>query len=130
MSTKLPLYLTSVQAGFPSPADDYIDRHLDLNEYLIDRPAATYFVRVKGDSMQDFGIDSGDLLVVDKSLRATNGSIVIAALEGELTVKRLAYHNQLTYLEAGNPNYRRIKVDETDDFTIWGVVTYTIKCMH
>src|SRR4030042_6039051 len=86
---KLPLYISRIKAGFPSPADDYIEKELDLNEYLIKHPAATFFVRVEGNSMIDAGIHSGDILIVDKSLEAKNNKIVIAVVNGELTVKRI-----------------------------------------
>ncbi len=122
---KLPLYANKISAGFPSPADDYIEMKLDLNSHLIRHPAATFFVRVSGDSMQNAGIHSGDLLIVDRSIEPGDGKIVIVALNGELTVKRLSKkHNQIKLL-AENPAYPAITIVE-QDLIIWGVVTYVI----
>jgi DNA polymerase V len=122
----LPLYLATVPAGFPSPAEDYIDRKLDLNEHLVRHPAATFFVRVDGDSMRDAGITSGDILVVDRALEARDGSIVIAALDGELMVKRLRRKNGRVLLVPDNPDYPPVAVGPEASFEIWGVVTYII----
>lgn len=124
-SFKIPLYGSSVQAGFPSPADDYIESHLDLNEYLVQHPASTFMVRAEGDSMIGAGIYSGDILVVDRSIEPSNDKIVIAALEGELTVKRLACKQGRVLLVAENPSYPPIEVTDTDTI-IWGVVTNVI----
>jgi DNA polymerase V len=99
------LYLTPVSAGFPSPAEDYLDRALDLNELLISNPAATFYVRASGDSMRDAGIQSGDILVVDRAVEARPGKIVIAAVDGELTVKRLRVKEGRLYLAPENPAY-------------------------
>ncbi|MBN1970097.1 MAG: translesion error-prone DNA polymerase V autoproteolytic subunit [Candidatus Delongbacteria bacterium] len=123
---KLPLYNSSVQAGFPSPADDYIDKKLDLNEYLIKHPAATFFVRVAGDSMINAGIHNNDILIVDRALNPCNGNIVIAVLDGELTVKRLKYEKSKVYLEPENPKYPVLEVYDESQFEIWGVVTNVI----
>ena len=120
---KLPLYTSSVQAGFPSPADDYLEEKLDLNKYLIKHPSATFFVKVTGDSMIKAGIHSGDILIVDRSIEPKNNKIVIAAIDGELTVKRLSYKPDGNYLQPENDNYSPIKIDEHNDLTIWGVVT-------
>tara|TARA_B100000676_G_scaffold54643_1_gene53769 strand:+ start:6537 stop:7052 length:516 start_codon:yes stop_codon:yes gene_type:complete len=120
---KLPLYSSSVQAGFPSPADDYLEEKLDLNKYLIKHPSATFFVKVTGDSMIKAGIHSGDILIVDRSIEPKNNKIVIAAIDGELTVKRLSYEPDGNYLQPENDNYSPIKIDEHNDLTIWGVVT-------
>lgn len=121
-----PLFSCGVSAGFPSPADDYIDRKLDLNELLIANPAATFFVRAAGDSMTGAGINHNDILVVDRSLEAANGKIVIAILNGELTVKRLLQTNATCKLAAENPSYPSIEINEDSDFQIWGVVTSVI----
>ncbi len=121
-----PLYSCSVRAGFPSPADDYIEGHLDLNTHLIKRPAATFFVTAVGDSMVNAGIHSGDLLVVDRSIEATHDRIVIAAVNGELTVKRLSRVNNRVQLVPENPNYPIIDITAEHDIVIWGVVTYVI----
>ena len=123
---ELPLYLSTVPAGFPSPADDYIECKLDLNTHLIKHPAATFFVRASGDSMINAGIFSGDMLIVDKSLEASHGKIVIAAIDGELTVKRLSYQEGKVMLLAENPNYPPIDITAEQALVIWGVVTHVI----
>jgi DNA polymerase V len=122
----LPLFISAIQAGFPSPADDYIEKALDLNELVIQRPAATFYVRVQGDSMQNAGIFSGDILVVDRSLTAQNKNIIVAVLEGEFTVKRLVFQTDGMYLFAENPAYSPIKLNPEACFEVWGVVTYVI----
>lgn len=122
----LDLYLSCVQAGFPSPADDYVEKALDLNEHLIENPSATFFVRVSGDSMIGAGIHNGDILVVDRSLQAKDGSIIIAALNGELTVKRLKLRGGNPILVPENPNYPELIITEEMDFCVWGVVTSVV----
>lgn len=119
----LPLFACAVPAGFPSPADDYMEGQLDLNEHLIRHPTATYFVRASGDSMIGAGIHPGDILVVDRSLEAVHGKIVIAAVDGHLTVKRLHKNASGTFLMPENKQYRPIKLNEEQDVVIWGVVT-------
>ena len=121
----LPLYASRVPAGFPSPADDYVDQRLDLND-LIDRPAATFFVKVTGHSMTGASIHDGDLLVVDRSIEATDGKIVIAAVNGELTVKRLALKSGEVWLMPENPAFPPLQLKEGLDCVIWGVVTRVI----
>ena len=121
-----PLFSCRVSAGFPSPADDYIDQRLDLNELLIANPAATFFVRADGDSMTGAGINNGDILIVDRSLAATSGKIVIAIINGELTVKRLVQTTASCRLLAENPAYPDIEIDAESDFQVWGVVTSVI----
>lgn len=123
---RLPLLLTGVQAGFPSPADDFIDKRLDLNEHLIRHPAATFFVRAVGDSMLGAGIHNGDLLVVDRALEACAGKVVMAALGGELTVKRLERKGERLFLSPANPDFPSFDVTNREDFEIWGVVTHVI----
>ncbi|HNY66099.1 MAG TPA: translesion error-prone DNA polymerase V autoproteolytic subunit [Deltaproteobacteria bacterium] len=122
---ELPLYQVRISAGFPSPADDNIDRHLDLNEFLIAHPASTYFVRVEGDSMIEAGIQSGDILVVDWSLEPRSGDIVIAMINGEFLVKTFSCHpdGKKRFLLAGNPKYPHIELTDTMDVEIRGVVT-------
>lgn len=120
---KLPIYSSSVQAGFPSPADDYIEGKLDLNEHLIKHPTATFFVRAAGESMTKVGIHNGDILIVDRSLEAKHGKIVIAAVDGELTVKRLNKSPKGTYLMPENDQYKPIEITDINDVVIWGVVT-------
>lgn len=138
----LPLVLSVVEAGFPSPAEGQIDRALDLNELLIDHPSSTYFVRVQGDSMSGAGIYHGDLLIVDRSKQPKSGDVIIAALNGTFTVKRWRpFRGQLSSnrynnsswgslncaeLVAEHPDYPPITVSANDDFMIWGVVQYTI----
>ncbi len=123
----IPLYSESVKAGFPSPADDFIDKTIDLNELLIKHPAATFFVRVKGDSMINAGIFSGDVLVVDKALDAKNGSIVIAVIDGDLTVKRLHKNAGQVQLVPENDNFPIINITSEMSFQIWGVVKTVIR---
>ena len=122
----LPMFLESVSAGFPSPADDYLEAKLDLNELLIKNPSATFFVRVTGDSMIKAGIYSGDILVVDRSLDPKDGSIVIAVINGELTVKRLSYKQGNIFLVPENKFYNPIQITEEMNFEVWGVVRSVI----
>jgi DNA polymerase V len=121
-----PLFLSGVSAGFPSPADDYLDCKLDLNEHLIKNPAATFFVRVAGDSMTGAGINDDDILIVDRSLEPANGNIVIAVVNGELAVKRLFKKNGDCRLVAENPHYPPLDITQDTPLEIWGVVTYAI----
>lgn len=121
-----PLFSCRVSAGFPSPAEDYIERQLDLNELLIPHPAATFFVRVSGESMTGAGINHGDILIVDRSLEPGNGKIVIAVLNGELTVKQLAVNGAAYRLLAANAAYKPIEIREEMSFEVWGVVTSVI----
>jgi DNA polymerase V len=123
---RLNLYQQPISAGFPSPAEDHIDRKLDLNQHLVHNPAATFYVRVTGDSMVGAGIHSGDLLIIDRSLDAISGRIVIAVLHGELTVKRLSLEGDRILLRAENPDYPPIEIYDPQDLSIWGVVTAVI----
>ena len=123
---RLPLFISSVSAGFPSPAEDYMDRKLDLNELLIKNPAATFFVRVEGDSMINAGIHHDDILVVDRARQAESGDVVIAVLDGELTVKRLVLEGDRGRLVAENPAYPAIEISQERGCEIWGVVTSVI----
>lgn len=125
-SFELPLYSSLVSAGFPTPADDYSEGKLDLNSYLIQRPASTFFVRVSGDSMIGVGIHPGDILVVDKSIEAKHNKIIIAAINSELTVKRLYRKEGSLKLIAENPNYPPIILSNETDLLVWGVVTSVI----
>lgn len=126
LSLERPLFLSGVSAGFPSPADDYLDRKLDLNEHLVKNPAATFFVRVAGDSMTGTGINDNDILVVDRSLEPSSGNIVIAVVNGELTVKRLLRNLNSCRLVAENPDYPDLEINEETPLEIWGVATYAI----
>lgn len=121
-----PLFACSVSAGFPSPADDYIEGKLDLNELMVANPAATFFVRVAGDSMVGAGIHHHDILVVDRSLEPINGKIVIAVVDGELTVKRLRKKGAEIYLHAENPDYPDILISEETTCEIWGVAAFAV----
>ena len=122
-----PLMSGSVVAGFPSPAEQYVERPLDLNELLVARPAATYFVRAAGDSMSGAGISDGDLLVVDRSLEPWDGSVVIAAVDGEFTVKTLRRDGSGVRLEAANPAYAPISFSGEMELRVFGVVTAVVR---
>jgi len=121
---ELPLVLSHISAGFPSPAEDYAESSIDLNEELISNKHATFFVRVVGDSMTDANIKDGDVLIVDKSKNPENNNIVIAILEGEFTVKRLIIKGKTILLQPENEEYKPIEVK--NELIIWGVVTYII----
>lgn len=125
-SLELPLAESEIKAGFPSPADDFMEDALDLNEHLIDHPSATFFVRVSGDSMVDAGIHDGDILIVDRALEPANGKVVIAVLDGQLSVKRLRKQNGNVSLEPENDDYGPLEITEENDLRIWGVVTRVI----
>ena len=122
----VPLFTGKVAAGFPSPADDYIEKTLDLNDLLVQKPAATFFVRAEGESMLGAGIHPNDILVVDRSITPVPNKIIICALNGELTVKRLKSVGKEIILGAENPDYPDIIVQEAIDLVIWGVVTNVI----
>ena len=123
---RIPLLNDSVSAGFPSPADDYTEENIDLNEHLISNPFSTFFLRVKGDSMINAGIKDKDLIIVDKSLIAKPGNIIIAMIDGEFTIKRLSIKNDELYLKAENHNYPDFSFKNHIDVQIWGVVIYSI----
>ena len=125
-SLRLPLVSANVEAGFPSPADDHLERAIDLNEELVRNPAATFYVRVKGESMRDAGIHPGDLLMIDRSVTPADKQIVVAMIDGEFTVKRFRKRNGKITLEAENPAFQPIEVGEDQELTIWGAVTYII----
>jgi len=118
--------LSRVSAGFPSPADDFIQSKIDINDLLIDHPASTYFITVSGNSMLDAGIRDGDLLIVDRSLDYVNGKIVIVILEGDFLVKKIYIKSTKVFLVAANSDYKDIEVTDEMNCTIWGVVTYVI----
>ena len=123
---RIPLLNDSVSAGFPSPADDYTEENIDLNEHLISNPFSTFFLRVKGESMINAGIKDKDLIIVDKSLIAKPGNIVIAMIDGEFTIKRLSIKNNELYLKAENHNYPDFSFKNHIEVQIWGVVIYSI----
>ena len=129
-----PIFIAKVPAGFPSPAGDYEEDKLDLNKHLIKNPAATFFVRVTGDSMVKAGIHDGDLLVVDRSIQPRDKNVVIAVVNGELTVKRIRIrkNHKLSLklsLEAENDNYKSQEISEEMEFEVWGVVTNVIHAL-
>ncbi|PPR48644.1 MAG: LexA repressor [Alphaproteobacteria bacterium MarineAlpha5_Bin5] len=121
-----PFFIDSVSAGFPSPATDYLESKLDLNEYLVKHPAATYIVKANGPSMIKAGIMSGDLLIVDRSITPRNENIVIASIFGDLTVKKIRKKDTSLFLVSANQEYPSIEVKEEMECFIWGVVTYVI----
>jgi len=123
---RIPLLNDSVSAGFPSPADDYTEENIDLNEHLISNPFSTFFLRVKGESMINAGIKDKDLIIVDKSLIPKPGNIIIAMIDGEFTIKRLSIKNDELYLKAENNNYPDFRFKNHIDVQIWGVVIYSI----
>lgn len=123
---RLPLFTSKIAAGFPSPADDYVEKTLDLNELLITQPAATFFGRAEGVSMINVGIFPNDILVINRAIEPTPGKIVICALNGELTVKRLARDGENWILKAENPAYPDIPIHDDLEMVIWGVVTHAI----
>lgn len=122
-----PLFSSKVSAGFPSPADDFIEANIDLNKLLVHNAPATYLVRVQGDSMADASISDGDILVVNASLRPQSGDIVVAAVDGEFLVKRYSVQKNKTYLVAENKNFKPLLINPDDDFTIFGVVTGLVR---
>jgi DNA polymerase V len=126
-SHKLPLFASKIPAGFPSPADDYIEDMLDLERLLVQHPAATFYLRVSGDSMSGAAIMSGDLLVVDRSIDPAHGRIVVASIDNELTVKRLYRRAGRMALEPENPAYQPIEINDETDLRIWGVVTGVVR---
>ncbi len=123
----LPLAFAAVSAGFPSAALDFDDLKIDLNRELIPHPNSTFFGRVKGNSMQDAGIGDGDLLVIDKSLDATDGKVAVCFIDGEFTVKRIKIENGTTWLMPANEAFAPIQITDAHDFRIWGIVTYSIR---
>lgn len=129
LSTSLPLQYADegIRAGFPSPAQDYMEQAIDLNKELIRHPASTFYGRVVGDSMRDEGIEEGDILVIDKSLELQDDDLAVCFIDGEFTVKRVRLETDAAWLVPSNPNYPLIKVTKENEFVVWGIVTYTIK---
>ncbi len=126
----LPYFDGSVPAGFPSPAEDYLETPLDLHDFLIDNKAATFLMRVDGDSMRDAGILDGDLLVVDRSAKPDNGCVVVVAVNGEYTVKRLRRGPDCVWLEPANSRYQPIRVSIGEDLHVFGVVKHAIHTLR
>lgn len=123
----IPLVSAGISAGFPSPASDFIDLKIDLNKYLIQQPSATFFARVKGDSMKDEGIQDEDLLVIDRSIEPIDGKIAVCFIDGDFTVKKIKLEKGTCWLMPANDNYQPIKVTSENELMIWGVVTHVIK---
>ena len=122
----IPLAKETISAGFPSPAEDYLERGIDLNKYLIKNPISTFFLRVSGNSMNNAGIYNNDLLIIDRSINPNPGHIVVALLDGEFTLKRLIKEENNYYLKADKENYPAINLFEYIDIQIWGVAIYSI----
>lgn len=124
---EIPLVFSKVSAGFPSPADDFLDLNIDLNKHLVKNQYTTFFVKVSGNSMQDVGISDGDILIVDKSLDPANNKIAVCFIDGEFTVKRIKVEKNCVWLVAENPDYKPIKVTDENELIIWGIVINVIK---
>jgi DNA polymerase V len=124
---ELPFFDVGISAGFPSPADDFIELSIDLNKQFIKNKDTTFFARVKGHSMKNVGIFDGDLLIIDKSLEPQNNKIAICQIDGEFTIKRIKIEKDIVWLIAENEDYQPIKVTPANDFMIWGIVTSSIK---
>lgn len=124
---QLPLIQEGISAGFPSPANDFLDISIDLNREFIKHPSTTFYGRVRGDSMINAGLSDGDLLIIDKSLEPSNGKIAVCFIDGEFTVKRVKIEKSHLWLVAENQKYKPIEVTEDNEFMIWGIVTTVIK---
>ncbi len=124
---RVPYVKEGVSAGFPSPATDFMENNIDLNKELCKNPLATFYIKVKGNSMVNAGIDDKDILVVDRSLEPQNNKIAVCFIDGEFTVKRIIIENEGIYLMPENKNYQPIKVTDDNQLIIWGIVTYVIK---
>lgn len=127
---QLPLVEAGLSAGFPSPAEDYLEMKLDLNKELINNPSSTFYGKVNGNSMEGVGIFDGDILVIDKSLSPKDDSVMVCFIDGEFTVKRVACKNGDYYLMPENKSYKPIKIETESDFRLWGVVTYSIHKLY
>lgn len=123
---RVPL-VEGIHAGFPSPAEDFAEPTLDLNRYVIKNPASTFYARIKGDSLEGADIHDGDIVVIDKSLEPTDGSIAVCFIDGEFTLKRIRIEQNRVWLQPANPNFPAIEVTEENHFVVWGIVTYIIK---
>lgn len=123
----LPIADDGIKAGFPSPAQDFMDLAIDLNRELIKHPSSTFYGRVKGDSMIDAGIHDGDILIIDKSLEPKNGDMAVCFIDGDFTIKYIRIEKNVIWLQPANEQYQPIKVTQENDFLIWGIVTYSIK---
>ena len=123
----IPLVSDGISAGFPSPAQDFLDSSIDLNKELIDNPDTTFYARVNGDSMKDMEINSGDLVIIDKSIEPKSGKIAVCYIDGNFTMKKIKIEKNCCWLIPANKDYKPIKVTKENDFLIWGIVTYVIK---
>lgn len=126
---RIPFIPDGVSAGFPSPAADFTENNIDLNKELSENPLATFYIKVKGNSMIDAGIEDKDVLIVDRSIEPQDNKIAICFIDGEFTVKRIKLEKDCLYLMPENSNYTPIKVTEENEFIIWGIITYVIKKM-
>lgn len=126
---ELPLIGEGIRAGFPSPAEDFIDVSIDLNRELVKNPSSTFYARVKGNSMQDAGIHDGDLIIIDKSLEPTNGRIAVCFIDGDFTIKRIKMESDCCWLVPANSDFNPIKVTAENDFMVWGVVAHVIRTL-
>ena len=124
---ELPVVSGGISAGFPSPALDFVDLTIDLNKHIVKHPSATFYGRVKGQSMKDEGINDGDLLVIDKSLHPVDGKIAVCYIDGEFTIKKIKFEKDSCWLIPANEKYQPVKVTSDNDFLIWGIVTHVIK---
>lgn len=124
---EIPLAESGVHAGFPSPADDFLENMLDLNSLVIRHPEATFFARVEGDSMRDEGIVEGDILVVDKAVEPYDGCLAVSYIDGEFTLKRMRIEPDKILLIPANPNYKTIEISSDNEFAVWGVVRWILK---
>lgn len=128
LNLEIPI-VGGIKAGFPSPAEDFVDLTIDLNRELVRNPSSTFYARVKGDSMQDAGIGNGDLLIIDKSLEPANGKVAVCYIDGDFTVKRIRLDADCCWLVPANNDFNPIKVTEENDFIIWGIVIHVIKSL-
>lgn len=126
---ELPYVNEGISAGFPSPALDFVDLTIDLNKHLVKHPSATFYGRVKGQSLKNAGISDGDLLVIDRSLEPTNGKIAVCYIDGEFTAKRIQKTKNELWLIPENDDYQPIKITEDNNFVVWGIVTHVIKSL-
>jgi len=120
-------YVGNINAGFPSPADDYLELKIDLNRELVKHPESTFYARVRGKSMINAGLDDGDVLIIDRSLEPTDGKIAVCYIDGEFTIKRLKVEKDICWLMPENEDFSPIKVTKENDFIVWGIVSYIIK---
>lgn len=125
---KMP-FIGGIAAGFPSPAEDFLDTSIDLNKELIKNPSSTFYGRVKGNSMRDAGVENGDLLIIDKSQQPKNGMIAVCFLDGEFTIKKIKIENNCLWLVPANSDFNPIQVTAENDFLIWGIVLHIIKTL-